>query len=114
MDVVLCRASFKSMYVLNQGIALAPMSGGIGSSEPPANPSTWLTDKLWGELVRLSSDVHGFEGLEASFREDQAGFKVTQTYCIGRCCSNMPQAICEVVLACYLWHVECSAAVPAA
>lgn len=52
-------------------------AGGIGSSELPPNPSQWLTDKLWGELVRLSSDVPGFEGLEETFREDQAGFKVS-------------------------------------
>jgi hypothetical protein len=51
-------------------------SGGIGSSDPPANPCSWLSDKLWGELVRLSSDVPGFDGLEASFREDPGRFKV--------------------------------------
>uniref|UniRef100_A0A383V949 AAA+ ATPase domain-containing protein n=1 Tax=Tetradesmus obliquus TaxID=3088 RepID=A0A383V949_TETOB len=52
------------------------LTGGIGSSDPPANPCSWLSDKLWGELVRLSNDVPGFDGLEAAFREDTASFKV--------------------------------------
>jgi hypothetical protein len=52
-------------------------AGGISSSEPPANPATWLPDKSWGELVRLSADVKGFEGLEQAFRDNAAGFKVT-------------------------------------
>eukprot|EP00879_Flechtneria_rotunda_P017460 GHRR01018298.1.p1 GENE.GHRR01018298.1~~GHRR01018298.1.p1 ORF type:complete len:1011 (+),score=303.03 GHRR01018298.1:919-3951(+) len=52
------------------------LTGGISSSEPPHNPSNWLPDKLWGELVRLSNDVPDFEGLEADFREHQDAFKV--------------------------------------
>lgn len=51
-------------------------SGGISSSEPPANPISWLSDKSWGELVRLSADVKGFEGLEQAVRADPAAFKV--------------------------------------
>ncbi|KAF6265404.1 dynein heavy chain 6 [Scenedesmus sp. NREL 46B-D3] len=52
------------------------LTGGIGSADPPASPCAWLSDKLWGELVRLSGDVPGFDGLEASFRDDPGGFKV--------------------------------------
>jgi hypothetical protein len=56
---------------------LASAAGGISSTEPPPNPcSAWLSNKLWGELVRLSSGVKGFDGLEAAFHQDQDAFKV--------------------------------------
>jgi hypothetical protein len=64
------------MTASKQLCAYGCAAGGIGSSDPPANPCSWLSDKLWGELVRLSNDVPGFAGLEASFKEDPSSFKV--------------------------------------
>lgn len=63
---------------------LAVPAGGISSSEPPANPVSWLSDKSWGELVRLSADVKGFEGLEQAFRDNTAAFKVREDTQPGR------------------------------
>jgi hypothetical protein len=51
-------------------------AGGISSSEPLINPISWLSDKSWGELVHLSADVKGFDGLEQAIRADPGAFKV--------------------------------------
>jgi hypothetical protein len=73
---------------------LLVLAGGISSSEPPANPVSWLSDKSWGELVRLSADVKGFEGLEQAFRDDPVAFKVA---CFGlfRSCRLPNQRACS-------------------
>lgn len=62
-----------------QRMVWACRAGGISSSEPPANPISWLSDKSWGELVRLSADVKGFDGLEQAIRADPGAFKVSFT-----------------------------------
>jgi hypothetical protein len=65
------------------------LTGGISSSEPPPNPTSWLSDKSWGELVRLGADVKDFEGLEQSFRDSQTAFKVGGIRRFGMCCSSL-------------------------
>ena len=40
------------------------------------NPSEWLADKLWTEMVRLSEAFEPFKGLAQSFKENQAPWKV--------------------------------------
>ena len=53
------------------------VSGGISTTDPPANPSTWLADKLWGEMVRLDESFpYPFKGLAEDFTREQEKFKV--------------------------------------
>jgi dynein heavy chain len=53
------------------------LTGGLSSAEPPPNPAAaWLSDKQWGELVRLAASMAVFEGLQEAFTSDQAAFKV--------------------------------------
>jgi hypothetical protein len=53
------------------------IAGGISTGDPPSNPSTWLADKLWGEMVRLDSSFpHPFKGLTEDFSRGQEKFKV--------------------------------------
>lgn len=51
-------------------------AGGVATSNPPANPSAWLSDKLWRELWRLGAAGPAFEGLAEDFAEQQDAFKV--------------------------------------
>lgn len=46
------------------------LTGGISTQEAPPNPVTWLADKQWGEMVRLSG-FESFKGLSDSFCEEQ-------------------------------------------
>jgi hypothetical protein len=55
---------------------LISYTGGVSSSEPAANPVPWLGDKQWGELVRLSTCVAGFEGLEQAVALNSVSWKV--------------------------------------
>jgi len=64
------------LWISTEPMALHCCAGGISSSDPPANPVSWLSDKSWVELVHLSSDIKGFEGLEEAFRSQEAAFKV--------------------------------------
>jgi dynein heavy chain len=47
------------------------LTGGLTTSEIPANYSNWLSDKLWAEMCRLSEGFEPFHGLLDSFKEDQ-------------------------------------------
>lgn len=58
-------------------------AGGVASSDPPENPSTWLSDKLWGELCRLNSAGGPFLGLAEDFAARQADFKVRLSTWVG-------------------------------
>jgi len=51
------------------------LTGGTASENPHPNPApAWLTDKSWGEIVRLSG-VTVFEGLFADFKANVAAWK---------------------------------------
>ncbi|GFH32853.1 DHC6 protein, partial [Haematococcus lacustris] len=39
------------------------LTGGLSTSEPPPNPSAWLSDLKWAEMVRLSDTFESFQGL---------------------------------------------------
>eukprot|EP00798_Chlamydomonas_sp_ICE-L_P008519 gene8518-4817_t len=51
------------------------LTGGVATGEPPPNPSDWLSDKLWGEMCRLSETFPPFNGLSDSFKENMAPWK---------------------------------------
>ncbi|MEW5317509.1 MAG: hypothetical protein WDW38_008798 [Sanguina aurantia] len=51
------------------------LTGGVSTAEPPANPSEWLSEKLWGEMVRLGETFKPFAGLSDSFAADQAPWR---------------------------------------
>ena len=59
---------------LDMGLFRFLLTGGISTSEPPPNPSDWLSDKLWTEMVRLSA-LHPFEGLADSFKDKMAPWR---------------------------------------
>ncbi|GFR44543.1 hypothetical protein Agub_g5814 [Astrephomene gubernaculifera] len=46
------------------------LTGGISTAEPPPNPSDWLADRCWAEMVRLAEHWEAFRPLPDSFRED--------------------------------------------
>ncbi|KAG2430891.1 hypothetical protein HXX76_009864 [Chlamydomonas incerta] len=46
------------------------LTGGIGTAEPPPNPSDWLADKCWSEMCRLAEHFEAFKALPDSFRDD--------------------------------------------
>ncbi|KAK9829119.1 hypothetical protein WJX72_004004 [[Myrmecia] bisecta] len=50
------------------------LTGGVGTQEPPPNPCTWLSDKLWAEMNRLSA-FEAFHGFAEAFQADQAPWK---------------------------------------
>ena len=51
------------------------LTGGTAAENPHPNPApAWLTDKSWGEIVRLSS-VTVFEGLFTDFKANVAAWK---------------------------------------
>ena len=50
------------------------LTGGVATSSPPPNPSTWLVDKNWGEMNILSK-MPGFEGLAQHFADNDAVWK---------------------------------------
>jgi dynein heavy chain len=37
---------------VDMGLYRFLLTGGVSAGEPPANPSTWLADKCWGEMCR--------------------------------------------------------------
>jgi hypothetical protein len=55
------------------------LAGGVSTSDPPDNPSSWLSDKLWGELCRLDAMGAPFAGVAADFGARQDEFKVGRT-----------------------------------
>ncbi|GLI63290.1 hypothetical protein VaNZ11_006196 [Volvox africanus] len=46
------------------------LTGGISTAEPPPNPSDWLADRCWAEMVRLAEHWEAFRALPDAFRED--------------------------------------------
>ncbi len=48
---VAIRAHIK--HALDLGLFRFLLTGGISTAEPPPNPSDWLSDKCWAEMVRL-------------------------------------------------------------
>ncbi|EFJ50020.1 dynein heavy chain 6 [Volvox carteri f. nagariensis] len=46
------------------------LTGGISTAEAPPNPSDWLADRCWAEMVRLAEHWEIFRQLPDSFRED--------------------------------------------
>ncbi len=46
------------------------LTGGISTAEPPPNPSDWLADKCWAEMVRLAEHYEAFRSLPDGLRED--------------------------------------------
>ena len=50
------------------------LTGGVATSSPPPNPSTWLVDKNWGEMNILSK-MPGFEGLAQHFADNDGAWK---------------------------------------
>lgn len=52
-------------------------AGGLSTTEPPPNPSSWLADKLWAEMVRLEEAFPTpFAGLSQHFSTNQDAYKV--------------------------------------
>lgn len=51
------------------------IAGGIGTGDPPANPTDWLSEKLWGEMNRLDAGFDVFHGLASSFSANTAAWK---------------------------------------
>jgi hypothetical protein len=52
-------------------------AGGISTTEPAPNPSSWLADKLWAEMVRLEEAfATPFAGLSQHFSANQDACKV--------------------------------------
>ncbi|KAG1667277.1 hypothetical protein FOA52_012566 [Chlamydomonas sp. UWO 241] len=47
------------------------LTGGISTHEPPPNPSDFLADKQWVEMVRLDAAFADFGGLADSFKANQ-------------------------------------------
>ena len=62
------RAHIKQQLDLNLFRFL--LTGGIGTAEPPPNPSDWLADKCWSEMCRLAEHFEAFKALPDSFRDD--------------------------------------------
>lgn len=50
------------------------LTGGISVQDPPRNPTTWLPEKLWAEICRLSN-LSAFHGLMQDLTEDPETFK---------------------------------------
>ena len=51
------------------------LTGGVSTAEPPPNPTDWLADRLWAEMVRLSEGFAAFLGLDQSFCADPAPWR---------------------------------------
>ncbi|KAL6759980.1 dynein heavy chain 6 [Haematococcus lacustris] len=51
------------------------LTGGLSTSEPPPNPSPWLSDLKWAEMVRLSDSFESFQGLAADFKLNPGPWK---------------------------------------
>ena len=50
------------------------LTGGISTHEPPPNPSSWLADKLWAEMVRMQ-EFEDFAGFADHFKGHMAEYK---------------------------------------
>lgn len=50
------------------------LTGGISTSEPPPNPSTWLADRLWAEMVR-AAEFDAFKTLPDHFKNNLDQYK---------------------------------------
>jgi dynein heavy chain len=53
------------------------LTGGISAHEPPPNPSDWLNDKQWGEMVRLDHLSDAFNGFSKHFADNLPMWKVS-------------------------------------
>eukprot|EP01135_Chromosphaera_perkinsii_P002036 Nk52_evm83s215 gene=Nk52_evmTU83s215 len=52
------------------------LTGGVGIEKPPPNPDpSWMSDKSWGEIYRLSR-LPKFKSLDESFVSDSSSWKV--------------------------------------
>jgi hypothetical protein len=66
------------------------LTGGISTSAPPPNPSTWLSDRSWAELCRLAESFSPFAALPADFTAQQEPWKVIYD-CADPAAAHWPQ-----------------------
>ena len=51
------------------------LTGGTQTKEPPPNPSNWLNNKQWGEMVILSGMAEAFNGFSQHFADNMDKYK---------------------------------------
>lgn len=66
------------------------LTGGISTSAPPPNPSTWLSDRSWAELCRLAERFAPFAALPADFTAQQEPWKAIYD-CADPAAAHWPQ-----------------------